>query len=194
MDAMIDVKLLTRLQAEELLHYSKLKQRREIKARQAARVQEIAQKGAAYVGRTIDLTSPEKQSEQAAMDLASADAWLAAKSKEVATKRQKKRSSSVSAPSTSKRNCTPPASPAKPPVDVSRPKCTLDYLLQQLRKDPDNMVLDPPTCCDKRCPFQYDCLLGQRYSLARRLVQIEYRLAGSIDEEDMGLYYGDQFE
>ena len=191
MDAMIDVKLLTRLQAEELLHYSKLKQRREIKARQAARVQEIAQKGAAYAGRTIDLTSPDKQSEQAAMDLASADAWLAAKSKEVATKRQTKRSSSVSAASKSKRSCTPPAKPA---VDVSRPNCTLNYLLKQLRKDPSNMVLDPPECCDKTCPYQYDYLLGQRYSLVRRLVQIECALTGSIDEKDMGLYCGDQFE
>ena len=71
MDTMIDVKLLTRLQTEELLYYNKLKQRREIKARQQARVQEIAQKGAACATRTIDLASPDKQ---AAMDLVSADA------------------------------------------------------------------------------------------------------------------------
>jgi hypothetical protein len=61
--------------------------------------------------------------------------------------------------------------------------CTLKSLITLLQNNGENMILNPPDCPNKRCPFCADCLMGQRYALAKRLVQLQYVLFGDLDTQ-----------
>ena len=64
------------------------------------------------------------------------------------------------------------------PEYASVPELTLRKLVERLLKDPENMIMDPRECSCPGCPYCGGCIMGQRYALAKRLVQIEFRLYG----------------
>ena len=54
----------------------------------------------------------------------------------------------------------------------------LDNLIRRIQQNPENIVLDPPSCKDRRCPFCVGSLMSQRYALTERLVQIDNVIFG----------------
>ena len=49
----------------------------------------------------------------------------------------------------------------------------LDNLIRRIQQHPENIVLDPPSCKYRRCPFCVGSLMAQRYVLSERLVQLD---------------------
>lgn len=56
---------------------------------------------------------------------------------------------------------------------------TLKHLIKQLMQQEEHMVMDPKECGHPGCAYCTGCLMGQRYELAKRLVQIEHQLYGT---------------
>ena len=59
------------------------------------------------------------------------------------------------------------------------PTMTLQHLIDKLMSDKTNMTMDPHECGHSGCAYCTGCIMGQRYALAKRLVQLEMRLYGN---------------
>jgi len=64
------------------------------------------------------------------------------------------------------------------------PAVTLKNLIKEFMRDPANMIMNPRECAFPGCPYCTGCIMRQRYELAKRLVQIEFRLYGHQLELD----------
>ena len=66
-----------------------------------------------------------------------------------------------------------------------RPMSTIARLIEQVQSQ-STIGLDAADCQSNHCPYCKGCLMSQRYSLAKRLVQIELALFG--DDSKMHLH------
>ena len=77
----------------------------------------------------------------------------------------------------------PAASPKANECDIPEyakvTNMTLKHLLNSLMQNEEHMVMDPAECGHTGCAYCTGCLMGQRYALTKRLVQIEHTLYGT---------------
>ena len=56
-------------------------------------------------------------------------------------------------------------------------------MAERIAGDPGNLVLDPPQCRDHRCPYSCGPLDAQRFTLMRRLFQLNAQLGRDPDSD-----------
>ena len=57
----------------------------------------------------------------------------------------------------------------------------IQQMAERIAADPGNLVLDPPECCDGRCPYSCGPPDAQRFTLMRRLFQLNSQLGRDPD-------------
>ena len=57
----------------------------------------------------------------------------------------------------------------------------IQQMAERIAADPGNLVLDPPECCDGRCPYSCGPPDAQRFTLMRRLFQLNAQLGRDPD-------------
>ena len=65
------------------------------------------------------------------------------------------------------------------PIFAKVPSMTLQHLIDKLMSEESNMAMDPKECGHSGCAYCTGCIMGQRYALAKHLVQLEIKLYGS---------------
>ena len=56
---------------------------------------------------------------------------------------------------------------------------TLTHLIKEMMQDESLMIMDPKECGHPGCAYCTGCIMGQRYALVKRLVQLEHQLYGT---------------